>query len=612
MESLGFHFGHDASAAHLDDHGMRRFLNKERVCRVKHALGLSSTDLRDMLRESRPGTPIGLSSTQDVPIFFDNTVDISIEGAQTQPARQFFDRIAPNHPYHRQSGWDPDIAARRSVMVPESDFYYETYANGGCTASYEALAMVGFADPVLNVWHRKTALLQFEGAQWPATFYQHHLLHAFYAAYAMSPTRPALIVTGDGGAGPSFAGGGVYLWTPPGDLQPVAPVDGWLGEFYTAVSEICGFDPVGGPGKLMGLAPYGRPIYVDPALVGTRRQITREGVLSVPYAAGAWLNRCDVDFGALSAWNRHDRHPPGLVADVAASAQAIVELNQVKLLRAAVAIARRCRHEYDAVLLCGGLALNCPANSVLNEVLPAPVLVPPAVNDEGLSIGAAVAAFRDQHQRLPAALPSFADHVYVGSCPTEGEIATASEALGWRIIAPPASMVPEAARRLAEGAIIGLCSGRSELGPRALGHRSILADPCRAEIWDAVNVVKRRESWRPFAPAVLLEDAAAWFDRGPAFSPFMLFNFRCLTKQFPAVTHYDHTARVQHVTRETGLLFDLLQSMRDLGRPPVLLNTSFNGPGSPIAESIHDALVEASQLGLSYVLTDFGLVGHVE
>ncbi|GJD76004.1 carbamoyltransferase C-terminal domain-containing protein [Methylobacterium goesingense] len=608
MDSIGYHFGHDAGAAHLDEAGIKRFLSKERFCRIKHALGLSSDDVAQLIDGCSKDTAIGLSSTQNVPIIFDSNFIVNIDGIETGNSNAFFEKIGPTHPYYLQTSWNNNIANSRCVTVDESQFYYETYANSNCNASYETLAMVGYADPVLNTWMRKSAKLSLNGVDRPATFYQHHLLHAFYAAYAISPDKPALIVTGDGGIGPSFAGGGIYFWTPPGNLRPVAPVDGWLGEFYTTVSILCGFDATGGPGKMMGLGPYGRSIHMDTGLIGTRRQVTLDGKLDMNEVVWRWLVRSNVDIAALSNWNRGGRIPPGNVADVAATAQTIIELNLIKLLRSAEAIARRCRHEYESILLCGGLALNCPSNSTLNDVLKVPVLVPPAVNDEGLSIGAAVAAYVDKHLCLPNGPRNFADSVYIGSYPTVDEVEAAGAELGWKTIAQKDTMLYETAQLLAAGMIIGVCSGRSELGPRALGHRSILADPCSLKNWEAVNKIKGRESWRPFAPAVLFQDASNWFDRGPSFSPYMLFNYRCTSKLFPAVTHFDHTARVQHVVPETGLLYLLLEEMRFIGRDPILLNTSFNGPGVPIVEGIYDALAEASRLGLTYVLTDFGLL----
>jgi len=147
-----------------------------------------------------------------------------------------------------------------------------------------------------------------------------------------------------------------------------------------------------------------------------------------------------------------------------------------------------------------------------------------------------------------------------------------------------------AAEDLAENRVIGWFEGRSEIGPRALGHRSILADPRVAANHDRVNAIKGRESWRPFAPAVLEEDAAIWFEGASLPSPYMLFTGQVRGDKLPAITHADGSARVQTVDASCGAFYRLLQHFRALTGVPVVLNTSFNGPGEPIVESAQDAL----------------------
>ena len=605
MKALGLHFGHDASGAILDENGLTRFLNKERTSRTKHALGLSSEDLRSLFADIDEDTCVGLSSTQEVPLFHAKDVILEIGKGRQWSAAEFFGRLPADHPYHRFRAWRTS-QQDDGVVVRESEFPMETLRNAGFAKSYEALGMVGAQHPNLADEMHLDGSITVDERRFTARFYQHHFLHALYAAHTLSPEKPALVITGDGGVGPSFFGGGIYFWTPGQKLAPVTPVDGWLGSFYTAVSMALGFDEAGGPGKLMGLAPYGRPVYVDGSMIGTRTQVTSGGFIPLLDVMLLWLKRHEVDLTALKAWNPFDEIPPPLVADVAASAQAILEINILQLARAAQSIATRASFQYDSLLLCGGLALNCPANSNLAVTLDEPVMVPPAASDEGLSIGAAVAAYFDATGRYPAPPGSFADAVYIGGDVSADEVGAAAAEFGWRLVNCENSVL-EAANLLSAGHLVGICSGRSELGPRALGHRSILADPRSPATWRAVNQLKRREPWRPFAPAVLWERASEFFDRGPDFSPYMLFNYRCRTKDLPAITHFDHTSRLQHVTEQTGLLHQLLIALESTGAPAVVLNTSFNGPNVPIVESASDAFEEANKIGLSRILTDFGL-----
>ena len=605
MQAIGLHFGHDASGSVLDQNGLTRFLNKERRTRVKHALGLSSDDLRELLKDAPADAMLGLSSTQMVPMFHDADVEIAMAGGEAMGAESFFGRLPASHHYRRLITWRPDFLAQGGTLVREN-FPYYSRANEGFNQSYEAMGMVGAQTPALSDIMRADGELRLDGRTYLARFYQHHYLHAQYAAYAVSADRPALIISADGGAGPSFAGGGVYFWTPGQKLQAITPTDGWLGEFYDTTASMLGLGDVGGAGKLMGLAPYGRPIYFDPALLGTRWQITDQYRIGMREVIQSWFARQRIDAAKLVAWNPFDETPPDLVADIAASAQLLLEHNVLAILRTAQAIARRAGFQYEQIALTGGLALNCPANSNLSVIQEAPVVVPAAVNDEGLSIGAAVAAYFDAYGVYPAPPANYAEAVYLGADILQPDVSAAAERHGWRRVQDVDPLKHTCALLLGDQAV-GICSGRSEVGPRALGRRSILANPASTGSWAAVNRLKRREPWRPFAPAVLQSESATYFDRGPAESRYMLFNYRSRTQALPAVTHFDHTSRLQHVGPETGLLYDLLLAMTEVGAPGVVMNTSFNGPGVPIVETAEDAFAEATKLGLGFILTDFGL-----
>jgi carbamoyltransferase len=155
---------------------------------------------------------------------------------------------------------------------------------------------------------------------------------------------------------------------------------------------------------------------------------------------------------------------------------------------------------------------------------------------------------------------------------------------------PAPDWAGDAARELADDKVIGWFEGRSEIGPRALGHRSILADARKAENWGRVNRIKGREAWRPFAPAVLAERVAEWFEGGPLPSPHMLFTAQVKSKDLPAITHVDGSSRIQTVDETCGAFHGLLSRFEALTGVPVVLNTSFNGPGEPIVESPDDAL----------------------
>jgi carbamoyltransferase len=587
MHAIGLHFGHDASGALVSGDGVVLFLDKERRSRIKQALGLGSDDIRELLADAGPELVLGLTSTQDVPMFLTADLEIRVDGAGEQGAADFFERLGPSHLYRPRIAWDPAFLERRGVCVPESLFPYQPHG------SLRPDAM------------SREAELRIDGRVCRARYYQHHFLHACYAAWTGSPDKRALVITQDAGSGPSYAGGGIYFWTPGEALRVARPADGWIGRFYNEVGVTLGLDPAGAPGKLMGLAPYGQPIYLDPRLMGSRWQVSDGYRLKPAHLVKRWLASFGLEAAALPKWDRFSARPPEIIADLAASAQRMAELNVQELARTAVRTAREAGFDFEVVVLSGGVALNCPANSSLAATMDRPVVVPPAANDEGLSIGAAVAAYFDATGAWPRAPRDFAEAVYIGTDVSEPDVHAAAANHGWSSI--EGDPVTAAAELLLRGEPVGLCVGRSEIGPRALGHRSILVDPASTTAWQATNRLKRREPWRPFAPAVLLTRAQDWFGPGLAHSPFMLFTYRNSTEALPAVTHVDRSARVQHVSAETGLLNGVLLKLESLGAPPVVLNTSFNGPGAPIVDTAEDAFAEASRLGLAHILTDFGL-----
>jgi carbamoyltransferase len=160
-----------------------------------------------------------------------------------------------------------------------------------------------------------------------------------------------------------------------------------------------------------------------------------------------------------------------------------------------------------------------------------------------------------------------------------------------------------AARDLHDDKVIAWFEGGSEAGPRALGHRSIVANPCRAANWERVNAIKQREWWRPFAPSVLAEEAQRWFAGLPAASPYMLFTGQVLTDRLPAIRHVDGSARVQTVDPSVGGYYAMIRAFADLSSVPVVLNTSFNGPGAPIVETPEQAIafLLATELDVLYL-----------
>jgi carbamoyltransferase len=353
-----------------------------------------------------------------------------------------------------------------------------------------------------------------------------------------------------------------------------------IGWFYEIVTMALGFGDAG-QGKTMGLAAYGTPRHLN-----TLKEFVE------PQSDGRF--RFD-PYGGISEWLTETLASHGnamqVRADIAYAAQEI-------FVDAIVAAAVEAHRQAPSPVLCfgGGCALNTLANSRILEVTPfEQIAVFPASGDNGLSVGA---AFYGAHvllgqPRSPEAPDWRAKSVYTGRESTTEEIDAAVSEVPVAVTCPP-DLVQEIARALVDGETVAVCRGRSEIGPRALGNRSLLALPSPVRMRDHVNLnIKQRESFRPLAPMVPLEHASTYFE-GIDESPHMLFVATVrpeARESLAAVTHIDGTARVQTVRAEdNSFLHALLECVGERTGVPVLLNTSLNLRGEPIVETPADAV----------------------
>lgn len=420
-------------------------------------------------------------------------------------------------------------------------------------------------------------------------FVDHHLAHAASAFYP-SPFDRAAILTVDG------TGEWTTTWLGRGEGTTLRPLRelGYphsLGKIYEALTQYLGFRINGGEGKVMGLAPYGTPRFKEE--FGRILRPTRDGFFRLDMRYFQYQHGHPVKFSpALVDLLGAPREPEGEVnerhCDVAATLQDIVEERMIGLADTL----HRLTGE-DGLCIAGGVGLNCVANGRLLEETPFKQLfIQPAAYDAGAGLGAAlvVAAAAGDPVRRPL------EHAFLGAVhdPASCRRALKQAGLDWE---EPDELPAAVAGLLAEGNVVGWHQGRAEFGPRALGNRSILADPRRAEMKDVLNhKVKHREGFRPFAPAVLLEEAGKYFEGcgGDTPSPFMLLAFpvaKDRRSDIPAVTHVDGTARVQTVTREQNAAYhDLIRSFGERTGVPVILNTSFNRRGEPMVERPEEAI----------------------
>ena len=368
-----------------------------------------------------------------------------------------------------------------------------------------------------------------------------------------------------------------------------------LGIFYSALTQFIGFPHYGDEYKVMGLAPYGEPRYLDELREILRIQGDGTFRLNLKYfrhhsdnVSYTWQD-CAPEVGPLYRKELVDllgkpREPDAPLEqkhkDIARSTQAVYEKAFFALLQAL-----HKEHPCDNLALAGGCTMNSVANGKVYRRTPfKKMYLPAAAGDAGGAIGAAV--FVNSKLKIPN---SKLETAYLGPEPSEQELHIL---LDWRrkdiaeadctmtLVSNEKELLGKTAQAIADGKVVGWFQGRMEWGPRALGNRSILADPRRADMKEILNAkIKRRESFRPFAPSILREAVADWFEQDDDV-PFMMEVFQIRARQrhlIPAVTHVDGSGRLQTVHRETNpRYYRLIEHFGELTGIPLILNTSFN------------------------------------
>lgn len=475
---------------------------------------------------------------------------------------------------------------------------------------------------------------QYDG---PVLFTPHHLAHAS-AAFFPSPYERAAILTVDGVGEWATASYGVGEGSVVTLTHEMNFPDS-IGLLYSAFTYFCGFKVNSGEYKVMGLAPYGSPCYLDD-IKRNIAHIEDDGTIRLNMEYFGFLDGLTMISAAFQKlFNGPRRTPESRITrreiDLAASIQAFTEEAMMKM---AQHVYRATGAEY--LCLSGGVALNCVANGKLLREGPfKDIWIQPAAGDAGSALGAAFAVQFGYHGvTRPAIAGLDRQHgTYLGPAFSEVEVASYLSGLDcvYRRL-DPAVCAGTVAEALSQGKIVGFFNGRMEFGPRSLGARSILGDPRRSDTQRTMNLsIKYRESFRPFAPAVLAEDVATYFELDRP-SPYMLLvapvrSDRCIPRQMeiagddllaavnqirsdiPAVTHWDYSARVQTVHFETNPLFhEVIESFKQKTGIGVVVNTSFNVRGEPIVCTPADAYQCFMRTEMDYLYIDGFWLDKVE
>ncbi len=429
--------------------------------------------------------------------------------------------------------------------------------------------------------------------------YGHHLGHAAYACWS-SPFRDAtcLVVDGMGETGAS-----AILALRDGEISEVKRHRGResIGFYFGLVTDLAGFDQAKGEEwKIMGLAPYGKQ---DAELLALLRRLYRIDENKLSFADAATIRAVSAEILAQRPTEALDQG----WADLARCGQDVFAEMMAALLAEAAALV-----PCENLVLSGGCALNSSFNGkIVGHHGFGRVFVPSAPADDGNAIGAAWLAHAEVHPDWRAPKGPMTPYLGSGVSTEPLERMAAWEPRLKRLA--PKEVAPVTARLLAEGKLVGWVQGKAEFGPRALGNRSILADPRPANAKDLLNAkVKYREAFRPFAPSILAEHGEDWFENYQD-SPYMertLVWKRPVRGRVPAVVHEDATGRLQSVTAERNERYHaLISAFHAITGVPVILNTSFNIMGKPILHTAEDAILMFYTSGLdALVVEDWLLV----
>ena len=464
-----------------------------------------------------------------------------------------------------------------------------------------------------RLWIKNEIKKSLKGFKGDIIFPEHHMSHAAYAFYT-SPFEESTILTVDGvgeWSTASFGYGKNNSIKLTNDIR-------WphsLGLFYSAFTYFLGFQVNEGEYKLMGLSSYGKPKYYD-LILDKLIDVKPDGSihLDMKYFAFTYDKVMTNDrFAKLFGIQprKNDEKTQQIHYDIGASAQKVLEDILLKMVN-------HIHKKFKMKNLCfgGGVALNGVANyRILKEGPFDNVHIPPSPGDAGSAVGSAQYLYLIHHNNQRIVKKNMTsiiqENVYVGPSFSDEEIKKFldSKNISYEKL-DRGEVAEKSAQLIANGSIVGWYQGKMEWGPRALGGRSILADPRRAEMKDILNKkIKHRESFRPFAPSILEEYASEYFEIDRA-SPYMLMVAPVKKPEhIPAVTHVDGTGRLQTVNKESNsLYYDLISAFHKITGVPVIINTSMNVMGEPIVNTLDQAYQMLIKTDMDYIVMGNNLI----
>jgi len=631
MLILGMHFGHDGAVSVIKDGKVLSYISRERTSRVKHAIGITTNELDLALEEAQIKVSdidyCTIVSTQNMEILnglindfhisFDNhknhtdpsplenlfkESNIKISDLLSYQLKDLFqsEKLKDSLQYKNFSKACPEkerVANNSLTSTGYLDSYVmlQRWKNGASLKEIGMFDVSSFLEneKIKNGFHYPVSI-SLRGKSIAGYFINHHIAHAG-SCYYSSSFQDSAIITHDGfGNGVGYHSG-LILYGKDNNIYPLSPNHLSIGSLYKSVAimlNLGGF----GEGKLMGLAPYGKPNFFHHSFVenwfGVGKHFKNSNQLN------AWKEYCCTTAKKMGydmdALGNKDKITDPINVDIAASTQKLFEECYLYAAQMTHRLLTRSKINTNNLCLTGGTALNCPSNSKIYKEGPfANIYVEPSCSDDGLAVGSALYLYHHiKGNKLSVKTNNTFISPYFGRTIKENEIVEALKTFENKIIYKKSNdTAKQAAHDVFNNKVIAWYEGKSEVGPRALGHRSLLSNPTYKDNWKRVNKIKQREWWRPFAPSVLEEEAEKWFSNMPFPSPYMLFTGQVInSEKIPAITHVDNSSRIQTVNKSSGQYYKMIKEFYKLSKIPLVMNTSFNGPGEPIIETPEQAL----------------------
>ena len=623
MIILSINFGHDASLSLFENENIIDFLEIERISRLKHHVGITSNLIKSFLKQNnmefKSVSSICVTGTQNWPLC--HTSDLIIKNDWTQEHNVLFNEnlnnlIKKNNNFVKSS---ETLDSMNSKVLKKQFIKTATPSLNRLEWNSPYLDGVNIFQENINelfnsLENKKYKYicpdfyipisLSFEGIVKCGFYINHHAAHAFHAAKYSK--KSSIIVTHDGGLNIlPFNSGGIYYYDYQKGLFPINSHNFAFGQIYDYVSQYFNITP----GKLMGLASFGNAnpyiqnieniafdIFNAPVNVRTNKvkELTNS-ILEISKKSQS------INTNNLTEFN-FEFEDRDFAIQAAVNTQTLVQSLFCKQISRVVSLIQNIKPDTKDLMLTGGFTLNCPTNSQLEVMLPSFNIKPlPACGDTGISIGGAVALnYLSKNKSLSDENLDFNNAAFPIS-----KLNKINHIQNKDFVLRPIdknNLINLVSKLLSENKIICINRGRSEVGPRALGNRSIIALASSSKTRDLINTAKGREDWRPLAPICCDIDFHDYFEGSVSNSRFMLFTNKVKTNLTNAIKHVDNTARVQCLYDKTDWLYQTLQVLKSKGLTPVIVNTSFNCAGEPIVEDLEQSLNSFEKMGFDCLI----------